>query len=26
MHPNDLVNKSQSTNDVYPTPLRLAIY
>ncbi|MDH1519226.1 lyase family protein [Acinetobacter johnsonii] len=24
MHPNDLVNKSQSTNDVYPTALRLA--
>lgn len=25
LHPNDDVNKSQSTNDVYPTALRLAI-
>lgn len=25
MHPNDDVNKSQSTNDVYPTAMRLAI-
>ena len=25
IHPNDEVNKSQSTNDVYPTALRLAI-
>ena len=23
---NDHINKYQSTNDVYPTPLRLAIY
>ncbi|ALH96738.1 aspartate ammonia-lyase [Acinetobacter equi] len=26
IHPNDHVNKSQSTNDVYPTALRLATY
>ncbi len=26
IHPNDHVNKSQSTNDVYPTALRLASY
>ena len=26
IHPNDDVNKSQSTNDVYPTALRLATY
>ena len=26
INPNDHVNKSQSTNDVYPTALRLAIY
>ncbi|MBF7690472.1 MULTISPECIES: aspartate ammonia-lyase [Acinetobacter] len=26
LHPNDHVNKSQSTNDVYPTALRLATY
>lgn len=26
VHPNDHVNKSQSTNDVYPTALRLATY
>jgi len=26
LNPNDHVNKSQSTNDVYPTALRLAIY
>lgn len=26
VHPNDHVNKSQSTNDAYPTGLRLAIY
>ena len=26
IHPNDHVNKSQSTNDVYPTALRLAVY
>ncbi|CAM4337516.1 aspartate ammonia-lyase [Acinetobacter pragensis] len=26
VHPNDHVNKSQSTNDVYPTALRLAVY
>ena len=26
IHPNDHVNKSQSTNDVYPTSLRLATY
>lgn len=26
LHPNDDVNKSQSTNDVYPTALRLATY
>jgi aspartate ammonia-lyase len=25
LHPNDDVNKSQSTNDVYPTAMRLAI-
>lgn len=25
LHPNDDVNKSQSTNDVYPTALRLAV-
>lgn len=25
MHPNDDVNKSQSTNDVYPTAVRLAV-
>jgi aspartate ammonia-lyase len=25
LHPNDHVNKSQSTNDVYPTAMRLAI-
>lgn len=25
MHPNDDVNKSQSTNDVYPTSVRLAV-
>ena len=25
-HPNDHVNKAQSTNDVYPTSLKLAIY
>lgn len=25
MHPNDDVNRSQSTNDVYPTAMRLAI-
>ncbi|MDH1438313.1 lyase family protein [Acinetobacter johnsonii] len=24
MQPNDLVNKSQSTNDVYPTALRFS--
>jgi len=24
LHPNDVVNKSQSTNDVYPTAIRLA--
>lgn len=26
IHPNDHVNKSQSTNDVYPTALRVATY
>ena len=26
IHPNDHVNKSQSTNDVYPTALRLATF
>lgn len=26
IHPNDHVNKSQSTNDVYPTALRLAVF
>lgn len=26
LHPNDHVNTSQSTNDVYPTALRLATY
>ncbi len=26
IHPNDHVNESQSTNDAYPTGLRLAIY
>ena len=26
LHPNDHVNKSQSTNDVYPTGFRVAIY
>lgn len=26
LHPNDHVNKSQSTNDAYPTGLRVAIY
>lgn len=26
LHPNDHVNKSQSTNDVYPTALRLATF
>ena len=26
IHPNDHVNQSQSTNDVYPTALRLATY
>lgn len=26
LHPNDHVNKSQSTNDVYPTALRIATY
>lgn len=26
IHPNDHINKSQSTNDVYPTALRLATY
>ena len=26
IHPNDHVNKSQSTNDVYPTALRIAVY
>lgn len=26
IHPNDHVNKSQSTNDVYPTALKLATY
>ncbi|MCF9045844.1 aspartate ammonia-lyase [Acinetobacter nectaris] len=26
LHPNDHINKSQSTNDVYPTALRLATY
>ncbi|RKJ98486.1 aspartate ammonia-lyase [Alicycliphilus denitrificans] len=26
IHPNDHVNASQSTNDVYPTALRLAVY
>lgn len=26
LHPNDDVNKSQSTNDVYPTGLRVALY
>ncbi|MFU8927151.1 aspartate ammonia-lyase [Acinetobacter puyangensis] len=26
IHPNDVVNKSQSTNDVYPTALRLSLY
>ncbi len=25
-HPNDHINKSQSTNDVYPTAMRLALY
>ena len=25
IHPNDHVNRSQSTNDVYPTALRMAI-
>ncbi len=25
MHPNDHVNRSQSTNDVYPTAIRLAV-
>ncbi|RAX54414.1 aspartate ammonia-lyase [Helicobacter sp. 16-1353] len=25
-HPNDHINKSQSTNDVYPTAIRLALY
>ncbi|MEG2192238.1 MAG: aspartate ammonia-lyase [Oscillospiraceae bacterium] len=25
-HPNDHVNKAQSTNDVYPTALKLALY
>src|SRR5690606_7852844 len=25
LHPNDDVNRSQSTNDVYPTAMRLAI-
>lgn len=24
IHPNDHVNKSQSTNDVYPTAIRLS--
>lgn len=26
LHPNDHVNKSQSTNDVYPTALRISLY
>ena len=26
LHPNDHVNKSQSTNDVYPTALRISVY
>lgn len=26
IHPNDHVNKSQSTNDAYPTGFRLAVY
>ncbi|WP_227556941.1 lyase family protein [Acinetobacter johnsonii] len=26
MHPNGHINKSQSTNDVYPTALRLVTY
>ena len=26
LHPNDHVNLSQSTNDVYPTALKLATY
>ncbi|MDM1781256.1 aspartate ammonia-lyase [Acinetobacter indicus] len=26
LHPNDDVNKSQSTNDVYPTALRISLY
>ena len=26
VHPNDHVNKSQSTNDAYPTGLRLGLY
>ena len=26
LHPNDHINKSQSTNDVYPTGLRISIY
>ena len=26
IHPNDHVNKSQSTNDVYPTAFRLAVF
>ena len=26
VHPNDHVNRSQSTNDVYPTALQLAVY
>ena len=25
MHPNDHVNKSQSTNDVFPTAMHIAI-
>ena len=25
LHPNDHVNRSQSTNDVYPTAIRLAV-
>ena len=25
MHPNDHVNKSQSTNDVFPTAMHMAI-
>lgn len=26
LHPNDHINKSQSTNDVYPTALRISVY